>query len=151
MLFRSMDGVVRNVRMTTLGAVARTGEELLQIVPVDDALVVEVKVKAADIAFIRVGLPVVVKFDSYDYTIYGALRGEVTFISADTLTEDLRGNERPYYRVHVRTAPAASGRIVAQPGMTATVEILTGTRTVLAYLTTPIFATAFATQNTWTT
>ena len=137
-----MDGVVRNVRITTLGAVARTGEELMQIVPVDDDLVIEAKVRAADIAFIRVGLPVTIKMDAYDYTIYGLLHGEVIFISADTLVDELHPNEPPYYRVHVRShAPDPGSQIVAQPGMTAGIEILTGKKTVLAYLTKPITKT----------
>lgn len=140
-----MDGIVRNVRLTTIGGVAKPGEELLQIVPVDDDLIVEARARTADIAFLRPGLPASVKLDAYDYTIYGILRGEVSYISPDTLTEDLRGNEQPYYRVHVKIAAPSlegpKGRISVQPGMTAVVEILTGRRTLLAYLTKPITTT----------
>lgn len=141
-----MDGIVRNVRLTTLGGVARPGEEIMQIVPVDDDLIVEAKVKPADIAFVKPGLPATVKLDAYDYSIYGSLAGEVTYISADTLNEDVRANEQPYYRVQVKTSVhqlAGSGnkRIDIQPGMTATVEIKTGRKTVLRYLTKPITKT----------
>lgn len=149
-IFSPMDGVVRNVRLTTLGGVARPGEEIMQVVPVDDQLIFEVKVRPTDIAFIKPGLPAVVKLDAYDYTLYGTLQGEVTYISADTLIEDARGPgglEQTYYRVQVKTAArelkaqANGGALVIQPGMTATVEIKTGKKSVLRYLTKPITKT----------
>jgi adhesin transport system membrane fusion protein len=141
-----MDGIVRNVRITTLGGVARAGEEIMQIVPVDDDLIVEAKVKPADIAFVKPGLQATVKLDAYDYTIYGSLPGEVIYISPDTLNEEVRGQEQTYYRVQVRTsagklANTRNEKIEVQPGMTATVEIKTGKNTVLRYLTKPITKT----------
>jgi adhesin transport system membrane fusion protein len=141
-----MDGIVRNVRLTTLGGVAKPGEEIMQIVPSDDDLIIEAKIKPADIAFIKPGLSAAVKLDAYDYTIYGRLKGEVIYISADTLNEDVRNNEQPYYRVQVKTSSRnLVGRntesIVIQPGMTGTVEINTGRKTVLHYLTKPITKT----------
>ena len=142
-----MDGVVRNVRITTIGGVAKPGEEIMQIVPVDEDLVIEAKIRPADIAFIHVGLPAVVKFDAYDYTIYGSLKGEVTYVSVDTLTEDVRGEEQFYYRVHVRitdtefSAKKDNQTLNIQPGMTTTVEIQTGKKTVFQYLTKPITKT----------
>ncbi len=141
-----MNGVVRNVRLTTLGGVAKPGEEIMQIVPLDDDMIIEVKVKPADIAFVRPGLPASVKLDAYDYTIYGTLKGEVIYISADTLNEEVRGNEQPYYRVQIKTGmlnlvSRSQQRIDIQPGMTVTVEIKTGHKTVLKYLTKPITKT----------
>ena len=141
-----MDGVVRNVRLTTLGGVARPGEEVMQIVPADDDLIIEAKVRPADIAFVKPGLPSSVKMDAYAYAIYGVLHGRVSYISADTLNEDVRGNEQPYYRVQVKTSGRRlAGRqgesIAITPGMTATVEIKTGQQTVLRYLTKPITKT----------
>ena len=141
-----MDGIVRNVRLTTLGGVAKPGEEIMQIVPVDDDLIVEAKVKPADIAFVKPGLPATVKLDAYDYTIYGALEGIVSYISADTLNEDVRGTDQPYYRVQIKTSGKDlvgrnNERIIIQPGMTAMVEIKTGRKTVLRYLTKPITKT----------
>ncbi len=141
-----MDGVVRNVRLTTLGGVAKPGEEIMQIVPLNDDMIVEAKVKPADIAFIRPGLPASVKLDAYDYTIYGTLAGEVSYISADTLNEEVRGTDQPYYRVQIKTGAnhlvnRRNQRIDIQPGMTATVEIKTGRNTVLRYLTKPITKT----------
>ncbi|MBE0627095.1 MAG: HlyD family type I secretion periplasmic adaptor subunit [Burkholderiales bacterium] len=142
-----MDGVVRNIRITTRGGVARPGEEIMQIVPVEDDLVIEAKVKPADIAFVKPGLPATIKLDAYDYTIYGSLEGTVTYISADTLSDETRNvNEPPYFRVQVKTKAGkitqhSPKRIEIQPGMTASVEIKTGSNTVWRYLTKPITKT----------
>jgi len=141
-----MDGIVRNVRLTTLGGVAKPGEEIMQIVPVDDDLIIEAKVKPADIAFVKIGLPATIKLDAYDYSIYGTLKGEVSYISVDTLNEDVKSNEQPYYRVQIKTsirnlAGKNNKNIDIQPGMTAVAEIKTGKKTVLHYLTKPITKT----------
>jgi adhesin transport system membrane fusion protein len=134
------------VRVTTRGGVLRPGDELLQIVPMDDALLVEARVKPADVAFLAPGQSVNIKIDAYDYTVYGSLEGSLTYISADTLSEDMRQGEQAYYRVQVKTAsPRFSRRpqesLQLQPGMTATVEIKTGSNTVLKYLLKPIVKT----------
>jgi adhesin transport system membrane fusion protein len=139
-------GIVKNVRATTPGAVLRPGEEVLQIVPADDALVFEARVKPVDIGFLLSGLPATIKVDAYDFSIYGGLDGKVTYISADTLSEDLRQGEQPYYRVQVRAAGRSfskrkDDRMDIQPGMTATVEIKTGSNTVLRYLAKPLIKT----------
>ncbi|MEI7535575.1 MAG: HlyD family type I secretion periplasmic adaptor subunit [Comamonadaceae bacterium] len=142
-----MDGIVRNIRITTRGGVARPGEEIMQIVPVEDDLMIEAKVKPADIAFVKPGLPTTIKLDAYDYTIYGTLQGIVSYISADTLNDESRNpNDPPYYRVQVKTRVSdigqrANKRIEIQPGMTASVEIKTGNNTVWRYLTKPITKT----------
>jgi len=141
-----MDGVVRNVRLTTQGGVAKPGDEILQIVPLDDDLIVEAKVRPADIAFIKPGLPATVKLDAYDYSIYGSIKGTVSYISADTLNEETRASDMPYYRVQIKTrdrnlSSRKNERINIQPGMTATVEIKTGRQTVFRYLTKPITKT----------
>jgi len=145
-LFAPVDGVVKNVRITTKGGVVRSGEEVMQIVPLDDDLVVEAKLKPADVAFVKPGLSAQVKIDAYDYTIYGALNGTVTYISADTLEENLKQGELPYYRVQVRTTGRAlknrpDEQMEIQTGMTATVEIKTGVNTVLKFLTKPLVKT----------
>ncbi|MBI4293743.1 MAG: HlyD family type I secretion periplasmic adaptor subunit [Betaproteobacteria bacterium] len=142
-----MDGIVRNVRISTRGGVARPGEEIMQIVPIEDDLLIEAKVKPSDIAFVKPGLPTTVKLDAYDYTVYGALQGTVSYISADTLSDETRTvNDSPYYRVQVKTkvgdiAQHGGKRIEIQPGMTASVEIKTGSNTVWKYLTKPITKT----------
>ncbi len=141
-----MDGVVRNVRLTTLGGVAKPGEEIMQIVPLDDDLIIEAKVRPADIAFVKPGLPAKVKLDAYDYTVYGALDGNVSYISADTITEEMRGAEQAFYRVQLKISGSqlhsrSGEKIEIQPGMTATAEIKTGQNTVLRYLTKPVTKT----------
>jgi adhesin transport system membrane fusion protein len=135
-----------NVRITTQGGVIRAGEEVMQIVPLEDDLLIEVKLSPADIAFVSTGLNATVKIDAYDYTIYGDLPGKLIFISADTLSENLKQGELPYYRARVRTTgrqfssrPNANMDIL--PGMTATIEIKTGRKSVLQYLVKPIVKT----------
>lgn len=141
-----LSGTVKNVRITTRGGVLRPGDELMQIVPDEGALMVEAKVKPADVGFLKPGLPVSVKIDAYDYTIYGSLEGKLTFISADTLSEDLKQGDQPYYRVQVKTESSRFSRrpnesLQLQPGMTATVEIKTGQNTVLKYILKPMVKT----------
>lgn len=142
------DGIVKNIRFTTVGAVLRPGDEMLQIVPTDAPLIVEAKVKPSDIGFIRVGQSATVKFDAYDYLIYGSASGKVTFISPDTLTEQgSKGEEQVFYRVQVevdisRMRPRTTGEVIElQPGMVAMAEIKTGQNTVLRYLLKPLVKT----------
>ncbi len=140
-----MDGVVRNVRITTRGAVVSAGEEIMQIVPVDDDYVIEARVRPMDIAYVRPGLEANVKLDAYDFMIYGAFPGSVQFISVDTLEDETTRarDEEPHYRVHVvmegkDLVGLGPDPVRVQPGMTATVEIKTGENTVLGFLTKPI-------------
>ena len=141
-----VNGTVKNVRVTTRGGVLRPGDELMQIVPVEDNLIVEAKVKPSDVAFLKPGLDVTVKIDAYDYTIYGSLPGKLTFLSADTMSEDLKQGEQAYYRVQVKPASNRFNRrsednLSLQPGMTASIEVKTGQNTVLMYLLKPIIKT----------
>ncbi len=145
-LVAPVDGIVKNVRVTTLGAVLKPGEELLSIVPGGDELIVEVKIKPADIAWLKTGLPATVKFDAWDYALHGSFAGQVSYISPDTLREDTRQGEQTYYRVKVAlnqtTLVSHKGHTIPlQPGMTAQVDIKTGTQSVLEYLTKPITKT----------
>ena len=141
-----VDGIVKNIRVTTEGGVVRPGEEIMQIVPANDSLVIEAKVAPSDIAFIRQGDPATVKIDAYDYTIFGDLKGKLTYISADTLIDERSDKAQPYYRIQVKTDShrfhgdfAKSLEIL--PGMTATVEVITGTHSVLSYITKPLVKT----------
>ena len=143
-VFRApVDGIVKNVRITTQGGVLRAGDELMQIVPLDDKLILETKVKPADIAQIREGLTAGIRFDSFDYTVYGAVNGKVSYVSADTIKEDTKAGEQTYYRVHVETSgnpvKTRNGKILdILPGMTAQVDIRTGDRTVMHYILKPL-------------
>lgn len=145
-LLAPVKGVVKNVKITTIGGVIRPGDEVLNIVPVEDDLLIEAKVNPQDIAFIKEGMTTRVKVDAYDYTVYGDLNGKLVFISADTLDEDLKQNETPYFRIRVRTdgrrfSASPEADLAIQTGMTATVEIKTGRRTVWQYLSKPIVKT----------
>lgn len=143
-VFRAaVPGIVKNVRVTTKGGVLRAGEELMQIVPIDDELIVEAKVLPADIARIRPGLDANIRFDAFDYTIFGAVKGTVKYVSADTLKEESKAGELSYYRVHIvsdsQPVVTATGKeLEILPGMTAQVDIRTGQRSVINYLLKPL-------------
>lgn len=139
-------GVVKNIRVTTLGGVLKASEEVMQIVPSGDDLLLELKVRPQDIAFLKLGLPANVKIDAYDYTIYGIMNGTLSYLSPDTLEEGNKPNEQAYYRALVTSnGKRFSGRpgenLEIQPGMTATVDIITGRSTVLKFLTKPLVKT----------
>jgi adhesin transport system membrane fusion protein len=139
----SVNGIVKNLNMTNSGAVLRAGEELMQIVPVDEALIVEAKINPADIAKLDEGLPSGIRFDAFDYTVFGAVDGQVSYVSADTLKEETNNGERTFYRVHVETSGVpvttrAGHAVDILPGMTAQVDIKTGERTLMAWLLKPI-------------
>lgn len=135
-----MAGVVKNIRYTTLGAVLKSGDELMQIVPSNEPMIVEARVPPKDVGFLRSAMQANVKLDAYDYTRYGMLKGQVTYISADTLSENLKQGEAPYYRVHIQTNDPV-GRLASleiRPGMTAVVEIITGDRSVASFVAKPL-------------
>ncbi|MDO8774113.1 MAG: HlyD family efflux transporter periplasmic adaptor subunit [Burkholderiaceae bacterium] len=140
------DGVIKSIRLTTSGAVVRPGDVVLEILPTNGDLIAEAKINPADIAFIRIGQPASVKLDAYDYSIFGAMGGEVSYISADTLSEETRQGPTSYYRVQVLIREAefkekSGSQIHIRPGMTASVDIKAAERTVLSYLTKPVTKT----------
>jgi adhesin transport system membrane fusion protein len=137
-------GIVNKLNVTTIGAVVQPGANLMDIVPLDDTLLVEGKIRPQDIAFIRPGQDAVVKISAYDSSVYGHLDGKVERISADTILDDKgESAQRPetYYRVMVRTSTNHLGTeenpLPIIPGMVTTVEILTGKKSVLDYLMKP--------------
>ncbi|MGL1932053.1 MAG: HlyD family efflux transporter periplasmic adaptor subunit [Desulfotalea sp.] len=143
-----VSGIVKNVRITTLGGVLRTGEELMQIVPVGDKLIVEAKIAPADIADIALGLSASLRFDAFDYSIFGAVEGRVIYISADTLREETSRGEQTFYRVHLETThnpvvTLTGKKLTLLPGMTAQVDVRTGERTVMDVLLKPIKKTMY--------
>ncbi|MBF0471237.1 MAG: HlyD family efflux transporter periplasmic adaptor subunit [Gammaproteobacteria bacterium] len=138
-----LPGIVKNIRITTVGGVLRAGEELMQIIPVDDELLLEAKVRPADIARVRPGLTATLRFDPFDYTIYGSVTGEVIYVSADTLKEESGRGEEIYYRAHLKIGSTPVTTVTGRtleilPGMTAQVDIRTGDRTVMDYLLKPL-------------
>jgi adhesin transport system membrane fusion protein len=131
-------GIVNKVNVTTIGAVVQPGQAVIEIVPLEDTLLVEGNIRPADIAFIRPGQEAVVKITAYDSTIYGSLRGKVERISADTITTE---QKETFFRVVVRTEKSHLGSETSPlpiiPGMVGSVEILTGRKSVLAYILKP--------------
>jgi adhesin transport system membrane fusion protein len=136
-------GRIQRLLANTVGGVVQPGKDIVEIVPLDDALVLEAKVSPKDIAFIRPGQDATVKFTAYDFAIYGGLEAQVENISPDTQVDE-RGNA--FYLVRVRTEkPNFGEQLPIIPGMTAEVSILTGKKTVLSYLLKPILrAKAYA-------
>lgn len=136
-------GIVNRIAVTTIGGVVRPGEEILQIIPLDTGLFVEARVKPADIAALREGQTATIKLSAYDYTVYGTLRATVTFISADTFRDERSRDDTPHYRVTLRVdqdnLTDRQKTIAIRPGMQAEVEFQTGGKTVLTYLTKPLW------------
>ncbi|MFZ9448678.1 MAG: HlyD family type I secretion periplasmic adaptor subunit, partial [Alphaproteobacteria bacterium] len=132
------DGVVKNVRYTTVGGVVRAGDPIMEVVPADDTLVVEARLNPVDRGYVREGQRAVVKVTAYDYVRYGALEGKVALIAADSTTENSGG---VFFRVVVET----QGHLGEKPGdypvvagMQASVDIHTGARSVIDYLVRPV-------------
>jgi adhesin transport system membrane fusion protein len=138
-------GIVNKINVTTIGGVVQPGVSLVEIVPLDDTLLVEGRIRPQDIAFIRPGQDAVVKITAYDSSVYGSLKGKVERISADTIIDE-KGDKsergETFYRVVIRTEKNHLGSterpLPIIPGMIGTVEILTGSKSVLSYLLKPI-------------
>ena len=130
-------GTVKRLLVNTVGGVAQPGKDMIEIVPLEDALLLEARVLPRDIAFLRPGQPAIVKFTAYDFSIYGGLDGTLEHIGADTVTDD-KGNA--FYTVRVRTNKPGFGdaNLPIIPGMVAEVDIITGKKSVLAYLLKPV-------------
>ncbi|MCH1487200.1 MAG: HlyD family type I secretion periplasmic adaptor subunit [Alphaproteobacteria bacterium] len=141
-----MRGIVKNIRVTTTGGVIRPGEEVMEIVPIEEDFVIEAKLSPADVGFVYLGQKATVKVDAFDFTIYGDLDGEIVYISADTLEEGKQKGQEPFYKINVRTKGRSFSGIPDRdlqilPGMTTMVEIKTGANTILNYLLKPISKT----------
>lgn len=137
-----LSGVVKSLRINTVGGVLRPGDEIMQISPTEGGYVIEAKLNPSDIGQLRLGQPVTVRLDAFDYTIYGTLSGELIYLSSDTLMEQgSDGRNQVYYRAKVQVKPQVGTRVTLEnikPGMTATVDVLTDKRSVLSYMTKPI-------------
>ena len=132
-----VDGIVQRIHINTIGGVAQPGQEVVEIVPTDDQLLVEARIAPQDIAFLHPGQPATIKLTAYDYAIYGGLQAELEHISADTITDD-DGNT--FYLVRVRSLENenVADRLQVIPGMTAQVDIVTGKRTVMQFMLKPV-------------
>ena len=139
-------GVVKYQRVTTIGGVLRQGDELMQISPTETEPVFEVNINPADIGQLKAGLPATIRLDAFDYSIYGVLHGTLRYISSDTLTEQgPNGQATTFYRAQVSLHADDAKKhpkltlAMLKPGMTATVDLKTGGRSVLKYLIKPVY------------
>lgn len=134
-------GVVNRILRSTIGSLARAGEDLIEIVPLDDVTLVEAFVRPQDIAFIYPGQPVKVKITAFDYSRYGSLDGEITRIGADAVTKSNR-NDEEFFVVQIQTKgdilDGLGKPVQITPGMVTEVDILAGKKTILDYLTRPV-------------
>ncbi|WP_238532359.1 HlyD family type I secretion periplasmic adaptor subunit [Methylophaga frappieri] len=132
-------GTVKRILLNTIGGVIQPGEDLVEIVPVEDNLLIEAHIRPSDIAFLRPGQDAMVKFTAYDFSIYGGLPAKLERISADTITNE---KDESFYLIYLRTnqntIESSKGNLEIIPGMTTTVDILTGKKTVMDYLLKPI-------------
>ncbi|MBC3957496.1 HlyD family type I secretion periplasmic adaptor subunit [Pseudomonas triticifolii] len=132
-------GIIKTLKVNTIGGVVQPGSDLLEIVPLEDNLLIEAKVRPQDVAFLHPGQKAMVKFSAYDYTLYGGLPARLELIGADTITDD---KDNSFYLIQVRTDSnhlgSTSKPLLIIPGMIATVDIITGEKSVMDYLLKPV-------------
>jgi len=144
-LVAPVKGIVNKLSITTIGGVVRPGDEILQIIPLEDELFIEARVRPKDIASVRKDQDATIKLSAYDYTIYGTLKGKVHFVSADTFKDpnSRAADGDPHYKVTLRVdlshLTERQQALEIRPGMLAEVELQTGGKTLLTYLTKPLY------------
>jgi membrane fusion protein, adhesin transport system len=139
-------GIVKYLRVNTVGGVLRAGDELMQISPTESEMLIEARINPADIGQLDLGLPVQVKLDAFDYSVYGMLTGTLTYLSSDTLVEQgANGQSTSFYRARIqldrKQVNPMLAKVELKPGMTSTIDIKTKTRSVLRYLIKPVIRT----------
>ncbi|WON77519.1 HlyD family efflux transporter periplasmic adaptor subunit [Serratia sp. UGAL515B_01] len=137
-----VNGIIKEIHVSTLGGVLKPGEKMIEIIPLDDQLLIETRINPRDIAYIRPGLDANVKITAYDSSIYGDIKGKVDIVSPDTLQDEVKPDQF-YYRIYVRTNSIdiknkAGKSFPIMPGMVASVEIKTGQKSVFDYLVKPL-------------
>ncbi|MBT8768955.1 HlyD family type I secretion periplasmic adaptor subunit [Metapseudomonas boanensis] len=132
-------GIIKQLKVNTIGGVVQPGSDLVEVVPLEDSLLIEARIRPQDVAFLHPGQKAMVKFSAYDYTIYGGMKANLELIGADTITDE---EGKSYYLIQVRTEKSHLGKddhpLLIIPGMIATVDIITGEKTVLDYLLKPV-------------
>jgi len=140
-----VDGIVKQININTIGGVVRSGDDLIEIVPQSEVLVVEAKIDPKDIAFINPKQKAIVKITAYDFSIYGGLEGKIIEISADSIVDKESKDQKTYYRVLVKTnknfLERNGERLPIIPGMVASVDIITGKKSILDFILKPILKT----------
>ena len=136
-----IDGIIKNMRSNTIGGVIKPGDPIMEIVPLHERLQIDARLNPMDRGYVQVGQRATVKISAYDYTTYGGLEGNVIMVAPDTTVPQTQ-NAQPYYRVVVQTDRAyigdESAKRLISPGMQASVEIHTGTRSVIEFLVKPV-------------
>jgi HlyD family type I secretion membrane fusion protein len=145
-IYSQMNAIVKDILITTKGAKVRPGDVILELVPQDDKLIIEVKLSPTDISYVKVGQKAFVKLDTYDFSIYGMFEAKVSYISPDTIVEETNKGEEYHFKVQItldktKLSSKNGEHIKIAPGMGAQVDIITGERTVLHYLVKPIIKT----------
>jgi len=139
-VYAPVEGTINKINITTEGEVVRSGAVLAEIVPLEDTLIIEVKIKPSDIAFLKLNYESMVKFTSYDFSIYGGLKGKIIYLSADTIVDNIDG--KSYYIAHLKTDKSYLGSeddpLYIKVGMVADVDILLGKKSVMDYILKPI-------------
>ena len=131
-----VNGLIKRLLINTVGGVVQPGKDLVEIVPLDDALILEAKMAPKDIAFLRPGQPAIVKFTAYDFSTYGGLEAKLESIGVDSITDE-KGNT--FFLVKVRTLKSSLGpNLPIIPGMVAEVDVITGKKSILSYLMKPV-------------
>ena len=134
-----VNGIVQQLLVNTIGGVIQPGSDLVEIIPLEDTLLFEARIRPQDIAFLHPGQEAMIKITAYDYTIYGGLKGELEHISADTVTDE---NGDSFYLIRLRTDKNHLGSeenpLLIIPGMVASVDIITGRKSILSYLLKPV-------------
>ena len=143
-----IDGIVQRIISATIGSVVKAGEDIIEILPLEDTLLIEAKVKPTDIGFIEEGQKATVKFSAFDFTIYGGLEGELIHISPDAIVEKNGNTTETFYLIKVKTNKNYLGSINKPlkiiPGMDAEVDILTGKKTILSFLLKPVLRAKYS-------
>jgi adhesin transport system membrane fusion protein len=137
-IFSPVNGVVKELKITTIGGVLKAGDALMEVSPSAGGIILQAKINPSDIADIKLKIPVIIKLDAFDYSVFGSLNGEVEYISSDTLREkDPSGKMQIFYQVNVLIT-SKNPKIIPKLGMSAMLEIKTGSRSLFNYLTKPI-------------
>ena len=141
----SVNGIIKLIKINTIGGVVKSGMDLIEIVPDSDVLLIEAKIDPKDIAFINPSLKAIVKITAYDFSIYGGLEGRIIEISADSIVDEKSKDQKSYYRIVIRTdknyLEKDGKKLPIIPGMIATVDIVTGQKTILDFVLKPILKT----------
>ncbi|UTJ05782.1 HlyD family type I secretion periplasmic adaptor subunit [Arcobacter roscoffensis] len=144
-LHSPVNGIVKQINVNTVGGVIKSGMDLIEIVPQSEILLIEAKIDPKDIAFINPKQKAIVKITAYDFSIYGALEGSITEISADSIIDEKDKNQKSYYKVTIKTnknyLEKNKERFPIIPGMITSVDIITGKKTILDYILKPILKT----------